>query len=108
MHGARGDPAQCKDRYKYWALQNRKDGGWDQATLISTGGHDDRVVPAQSFKFAATMQHAQAGPEPVLIRIETNAGHGAGKPIAKRLDEATDIYSFLFWNIGVDYKPVSK
>ena len=107
-YGSSEDPEQFKYIYKYSPLHNIKDGVEYPATLITTGDHDDRVVPAHSFKFAATMQHAQAGPEPVLIRIETNAGHGAGKPIAKRLDEATDIYSFLFWNIGVDYKPVSK
>ena len=68
------------------------------ATLVTTADHDDRVVPAHSFKFAAELQHCQAGKAPVLIRIDKNAGHGAGKPTSKRIDEATDVYSFLFQN----------
>jgi prolyl oligopeptidase len=64
-------------------------------TLILTGDHDDRVVPAHSFKFAAAMQAAQAGEAPVLIRVETRAGHGAGKPTGKILDEAADKWAFL-------------
>ena len=63
-------------------------------------------MPAQSFKFAAQMQHAQAGDAPILIRIESKAGHGAGKPTSKRIDEAADIYAFVLQNIGVPYKPV--
>ena len=92
--------------YKYSPLHNIKDGVKYPATLVTTGDHDDRVVPAHSFKFAAQMQHSQAGEAPVLIRIETNAGHGAGKPTSKRIDEATDIYSFLFWNTDHKYKEV--
>ncbi len=92
--------------YKYSPLHNIREGVEYPATLVTTGDHDDRVVPAHSFKYAATMQHAQAGDAPVLIRIETNAGHGAGKPTSKRIDEAADVYSFLFWNTGTDYKPV--
>jgi prolyl oligopeptidase len=64
-------------------------------TLITTGDHDDRVVPAHSFKFAAALQHAQAGPNPILIRIETRAGHGAGKPTGMQIDEAVDELAFL-------------
>ena len=92
--------------YKYSPLHNIKDGVKYPATLVTTGDHDDRVVPAHSFKFAAQMQHSQAGEAPVLIRIETNAGHGAGKPTSKRIDEATDIYSFLFWNTDHKYKEI--
>ena len=92
--------------YKYSPLHNIKDGVEYPATLVTTGDHDDRVVPAHSFKYAAQMQHSQAGEAPVLIRIETNAGHGAGKPTSKRIDEATDIYSFLFWNTDHEYKAV--
>jgi prolyl oligopeptidase len=92
--------------YKYSPLHNIKDGVEYPATLVTTGDHDDRVVPAHSFKYAAQMQHSQAGEAPVLIRIETNAGHGAGKPTSKRIDEATDIYSFLFWNTNHKYKKV--
>ena len=69
-------------------------------TLITTGDHDDRVVPAHSFKFAAAMQAAQAGEAPVLIRIETDAGHGAGKPISKMIDERADVLAFLEATIG--------
>jgi prolyl oligopeptidase len=72
------------------------------ATLITTADHDDRVVPAHSFKFAAALQHAQAGPEPVLIRIETRAGHSAGKPKSMRIDEAADSWAFLVRELGLD------
>ena len=65
------------------------------ATLVTTGDHDDRVVPAHSFKFAAALQAAQASPKPVLIRIETSAGHGAGKPTTKIIQEAADTLSFM-------------
>jgi prolyl oligopeptidase len=70
--------------------------------MITTADHDDRVVPAHSFKFAAELQAAQAGPAPVLIRIETQAGHGAGKPTAKLIEESTDQIAFLTWALKVD------
>ncbi len=70
------------------------------ATLITTGDHDDRVVPAHSFKFAAKLQENQQGKNPTLIRIETNAGHGAGKPVSKMIDEIVDIYAFTLYNMG--------
>jgi len=73
------------------------------ATLITTADHDDRVVPAHSFKFAATMQERQKGNNPVLIRIETKAGHGAGKPTSKIIEECADRLSFMFFNFGIDY-----
>lgn len=85
----------------YSPLHNIKKGGCYPATLITTADHDDRVVPAHSFKFAATLQEAQSCSNPTLIRIETKAGHGAGKPISKMIDEATDIWSFTFHNLGV-------
>ena len=66
------------------------------AVLITTADHDDRVVPAHSFKFAAALQHAQVGPAPVLLRIETRAGHGTGKPVSKQIEEAADELSFLW------------
>jgi prolyl oligopeptidase len=69
--------------------------------LITTADHDDRVVPAHSFKFAATLQEVQSCDNPSLIRIETNAGHGAGKPISKMIEEAADVWSFTFYNLGV-------
>ena len=73
------------------------------ATLVTTGDHDDRVVPAHSFKFIATLQEKQKGNEPVLIRIDTNAGHGGGKPTSKQIDEFADIWSFIFYNLGMTY-----
>lgn len=94
--------------YKYSPLHNIKEGVKYPATLITTADHDDRVVPAHSFKFAAEMQHAQAGKAPILIRIESKAGHGAGKPTSKRIQEAADAYAFLFQNIGVPYKAVNE
>lgn len=71
------------------------------ATMVTTADHDDRVVPAHSFKFAATLQNAQIGPNPVLIRIETDAGHGAGTPITKIIEQAADKYAFAWYNMGI-------
>lgn len=85
----------------YSPLHNVKKGVQYPATLITTGDHDDRVVPAHSFKFAAELQANQAGTNPILIRIETNAGHGAGTPINKQIAQAADIQSFTLWNMGV-------
>ena len=76
--------------------------------MVMTGDHDDRVVPAHSFKFAAAIQAAQSCNKPVLARIETKAGHGAGKPTAMIIEEQADKWSFLFWNMGVGYKGVTK
>ena len=73
------------------------------ATLVTTADHDDRVVPAHSYKFIARLQACQAGENPVLIRIETNAGHGAGKPTSKQIDEITDVMSFLMYNLKMEY-----
>lgn len=86
--------------YKYSPVQNVKKGVQYPATLVTTGDHDDRVVPAHSFKFAAELQDKQTGPNPVLIRIETNAGHGAGKPVSKTIEEAADIQAFTLYNMG--------
>ena len=90
--------------YKYSPLHNVKKTNYS-ATLILTGDHDDRVVPAHSFKFAATLQENQTGTEPIIIRIDKNAGHGAGKPTAKQIDEYGDMWSFVFYNLGVDKLP---
>jgi prolyl oligopeptidase len=87
--------------YKYSPVQNIKEGIKYPATLITTGDHDDRVVPAHSFKFAAHLQAKQAGTNPVLIRIETNAGHGAGTPVSKSIEQIADIYSFTLYNMGI-------
>ena len=107
-YGSSEDEEQFSYIYKYSPLHNIKEGVKYPATLVTTADHDDRVVPAHSFKFAAAMQHAQAGDAPILIRIESKAGHGAGKPTSKRIDEEADTYAFLFQNIGVPYKPVAK
>ena len=87
---------------KYSPLHNVKEQEYP-ATLVTTGDHDDRVVPAHSFKFIATLQEKQKGSNPVLIRIDTNAGHGAGKPTAKQIEEYSDIWSFIFHNLGMKY-----
>lgn len=86
--------------YAYSPLHNIRPGVCYPATLVTTADHDDRVVPAHSFKFTATLQAAQACDRPTLIRIDTDAGHGAGKPTGKKIDEITDQLSFFFWNTG--------
>jgi prolyl oligopeptidase len=88
--------------YAYSPLHNLKPGTKYPPTLIATSDHDDRVVPGHSFKFAATMQADQAGPSPVLIRVETKAGHGAGKPISKLIDETADAWGFLAHNLNMN------
>jgi prolyl oligopeptidase len=87
--------------YKYSPLHNIKPGTKYPAVLVTTADHDDRVFPAHSFKYAATLQAAQSGDAPVLIRIETKAGHGAGKPTSKIIEEQADIYGFLMKNLGM-------
>jgi prolyl oligopeptidase len=72
------------------------------SVLVTTGDHDDRVVPAHSFKYAATLQAKYKGSNPTLIRIETDAGHGAGKPTQKVIEEYSDVYSFIFDNLGMN------
>ncbi len=94
-YGSAEDPADFKAIFAYSPLHNIKPGTSYPPTLITTADHDDRVVPAHSFKFAATLQAAQGGPAPILIRIDTKAGHGAGKPTAKLIDEAADTLAFL-------------
>lgn len=85
----------------YSPLHNVKDGVSYPATLVATGDHDDRVVPAHSFKFAATLQEKHKGTNPVLITIETDAGHGAGKPMSKVIDEIANRWAFMFYNMGI-------
>ena len=87
--------------FRYSPVQNVKEGVKYPATLITTGDHDDRVVPAHSFKFAAQLQTKQAGNNPVLIRIETKAGHGAGTPVSKSIEQYADIFSFTLYNMGI-------
>ena len=88
----------------YSPLHNLRPGVTYPATLVTTADHDDRVVPAHSFKFAATLQECHRGDSPVLIRIDTKAGHGGGKPLAKVLEEQADIYSFILYNMGLKFK----
>lgn len=88
----------------YSPLHNLKAGTTYPATLITTGDHDDRVVPAHSFKFAATLQEHHSGTTPTLIRIDVKAGHGAGKPISKIIDAQTDVWAFVMQNLGMKYK----
>jgi prolyl oligopeptidase len=89
----------------YSPVHNVKAGTYYPATLITTGDHDDRVVPAHSFKFAAELQDKHQGDSPVLIRIETNAGHGAGTPVSKRIEQYADILGFTLFNMGYEVLP---
>ncbi|HXU31934.1 MAG TPA: prolyl oligopeptidase family serine peptidase [Thermoanaerobaculia bacterium] len=100
-YGSPDDPAEFKALYAYSPYHNTKPGTAYPPTLITTADHDDRVVPAHSFKFAAALQHAQGGPAPILIRIETKAGHGGGKPTAKQIEEATDELAFTIQALGL-------
>ena len=108
-----GTSEQSKEMFEYLKgyspVHNVKKGVAYPATLITTGDHDDRVVPAHSFKFAAELQAKQKGNNPVLIRIETNAGHGAGTPVSKTIEQYADIFGFTLYNMGIkelksDYK----
>jgi len=92
----------------YSPVHNVKEGVEYPATLITTGDHDDRVVPAHSFKFAAQLQEKQTGNNPTLIRIETNAGHGAGTPVSKTIEQYADIFGFTLFNMGFQQLPNEK
>jgi prolyl oligopeptidase len=100
-YGTADDPAEFKALYAYSPYHNLKPGTRYPATLVTTADHDDRVVPAHSFKFAARIQACQGGDKPALIRIETNAGHGAGKPTTKQIDYQTDMLAFLAKELGM-------
>jgi len=89
----------------YSPVHNVKEGVAYPATLVTTGDHDDRVVPAHSFKFAAELQSKQSGSNPTLIRIETDAGHGAGTPVSKTIEQAADRFGFTLYNMGFDQLP---
>jgi len=95
-YGSPDNAEEFKALYAYSPYHNLKPGTAYPPTLITTADHDDRVVPAHSFKFAAALQRDNGGPHPTLIRIETRAGHGGGKPVSKKIDEAADELSFLF------------
>jgi len=100
-YGSSDNPDEFKALYAYSPLHNIKPGTRYPAVMVHTADHDDRVVPAHSFKYAATLQAAQAGPAPVLIRIETRAGHGAGKPTTKQIDEWVDNFGFLIRSLDM-------
>jgi prolyl oligopeptidase len=99
-YGSAEDPEQFEWLIAYSPLHNIRPGTAYPPTLITTGDHDDRVVPGHSFKFAAALQAAQAGPSPILIRIDVDAGHGLGKPVSKLVDERADVLAFLDATIG--------
>ncbi len=101
-YGSSDNPEDFAYLYAYSPLHRVQPGTAYPATLITTGDHDDRVVPAHSFKFAAALQAAQSGDAPLLIRIETRAGHGAGKPIAKVIEETADRWAFLVKVLGME------
>lgn len=103
-YGSSEDKEQFEYLMHYSPLHNVKSGVCYPATLITTADHDDRVVPAHSFKFAATLQSVQTCKNPTLIRIDEKAGHGAGKPTSKIIDEAADILSFTYYNMGIMLK----
>ena len=94
-YGSSDDPEQFKWLYAYSPLHHLKPGVRYPATLVTTSDHDDRVVPAHSFKFAATLQSDQSADVPTLIRIETKSGHGGGRPTSKVIDEVADGWAFL-------------
>jgi prolyl oligopeptidase len=100
-YGSADDPAQFKFLYAYSPYHRVKDGVSYPATLVTTADTDDRVAPGMAKKFAARLQEATAGPDPILIRVETKAGHGHSKPVSKLIDEAADIYTFLMWQLGM-------
>jgi len=100
-YGSPDDATEFKALYAYSPYHNLKSGVQYPATMVTTADHDDRVVPAHSFKFAARLQEAHRGEHPVLIRIETKAGHGAGKPTGKVIEEAADKYAFLVRELGM-------
>ncbi|HEX3727936.1 MAG TPA: prolyl oligopeptidase family serine peptidase [Pirellulales bacterium] len=101
-YGSSDDPSEFKALFKYSPLHAIASGTCYPPTLITTADHDDRVVPAHSFKFAAALQAAQSCDKPILIRIETKAGHGAGKPTTKIIEEAADKWAFLVKVLGVE------
>jgi prolyl oligopeptidase len=100
-YGSSENPEEFKALLAYSPLHNLKPGVRYPPTLITTADHDDRVVPAHSFKFAARLQEVHSGPNPVLIRIESKAGHGAGKPISKQIEERSDQLAFVAKQFGM-------
>ena len=103
-YGSSDNPDQFKYLIKYSPLHNIKKGVTYPATMVTTADHDDRVFPAHSFKYIATLQEMNDGKNPTLIRIETKVGHGAGTSTSKSIDLVTDLYSFMFYNMGLTPK----
>ena len=103
-YGSSDDPEQFENLLAYSPLHNLKPGVDYPATMVTTADHDDRVVPAHSFKFGARLQECHAGESPVILRIDVNAGHGAGKPTSKILDEQADRWAFFFYNTNSPVK----
>ncbi len=101
-YGSAEDPEEFRALRAYSPYHNLKEGTAYPATLVTTADTDDRVVPAHSFKFAARLQHCHEGQDPVLIRIETRAGHGGGTPVSKQIEETTDEWAFLVETLGVE------
>ena len=104
-YGSSENQEEFKNLYAYSPLHNLRKGVHYPATLITTADHDDRVVPAHSFKYAAALQEMHRGPNPVLIRIDTNSGHGSSNT-SKAIETMADIYCFTLYNM--DFKPVFK
>ncbi len=101
-YGSSEDPDMFPSLLEYSPLHNIRTGIEYPPTLIMTGDHDDRVLPGHSYKFAASLQRAQAGPAPILLRVTKAAGHGSGKPIRVQIEEAADRWAFLNWSLGID------
>jgi prolyl oligopeptidase len=99
-YGSADDPEQYRWLRAYSPLHNIRDGAVYPPTLVTTGDHDDRVVPGHSFKFAAALQAAQGGDAPIVIRVDTDAGHGMGKPVRKLVEERSDVLAFLEYALG--------
>jgi prolyl oligopeptidase len=104
-YGSPDDPEDFRALLAYSPYHNLKPGTRYPPTLLTTGDHDDRVFPAHSFKFAAALQAAQAGEAPVLIRLETRAGHGGGKPTSKQIAESADVWAFVAHALGIEVPP---
>ena len=103
-YGSPHDPQDFKALFAYSPYHNVHHGTYYPAMLIVTGDHDARVMPAHSFKFAAALQSAQAGPAPILLRVQLSAGHGGGPTTSQVINERADTYAFLIQNLGMELK----
>jgi len=101
-YGSSENEAQFRNLYAFSPLHNIKEGVKYPATLVKTADHDDRVVPAHSFKFISTLQEKGAPGNPYLIRVDVRAGHGAGKPTSLQIQEAADTWAFVYQNMGIN------